>query len=240
MSNNRAQVGIGTLIVFIAMVLVAAIAAGVLVDTAGFLQNKAQDSGEDSTQKVTDRIDIVESYGTVAHLEPDDGTNETTAPTKYYVANGSDATGDAAANGGDALYAVDTLDFVIMKSAGSGDIEVDSVVMMWQGPSGAEEMTLDNDTYDRITHTDITGAGDDVLNEQSDRMRLSIDLDPYKDGTTADTTPVTDDYKDTNFDVLQGGEEVTIKFTTTSGATIRKTITMPTTYAQDDGTIIDL
>ena len=64
-SENRAQVGIGTLIVFIAMVLVAAIAAGVLVNTAGFLQATAEDTGQESVDQVTERLDVVNEHATV-------------------------------------------------------------------------------------------------------------------------------------------------------------------------------
>ncbi|MFC6872033.1 archaellin/type IV pilin N-terminal domain-containing protein [Halobellus marinus] len=65
--DDRGQVGIGTLIVFIAMVLVAAIAAGVLVNTAGFLQATAEDAGQESVDKVTNRVEVVNQHGTVGN-----------------------------------------------------------------------------------------------------------------------------------------------------------------------------
>ncbi|WP_066413747.1 archaellin/type IV pilin N-terminal domain-containing protein [Halorubrum aethiopicum] len=64
--EERGQVGIGTLIVFIAMVLVAAIAAGVLINTAGFLQTQAEATGQESTDLVSERIDVTSEVGIVS------------------------------------------------------------------------------------------------------------------------------------------------------------------------------
>ena len=54
--RKKAEMGIGTLIIFIAMILVAAIAAGVLIQTATSLQNKALLTGERSKSQVSTSV----------------------------------------------------------------------------------------------------------------------------------------------------------------------------------------
>ncbi len=60
---KKAEMGIGTLILFIAMILVAAVAAGVLLSTAVGLQNKALLTGKRTKDSVATQLEVSLIYG---------------------------------------------------------------------------------------------------------------------------------------------------------------------------------
>lgn len=68
---KNAEMGIGTLIIFIALLLVAAIAAGVLIQTSGSLQEKALSTGDQAKGQIATNVRVVEvsaTDGSTGHL----------------------------------------------------------------------------------------------------------------------------------------------------------------------------
>jgi flagellin FlaB len=66
-SNKKGAQGIGTLIIFIAMILVAAVAAGVLIQTASSLQSKSLDVGRQSQERLTTDIEVIQVFANDAN-----------------------------------------------------------------------------------------------------------------------------------------------------------------------------
>ncbi|MGM5488686.1 MAG: archaellin/type IV pilin N-terminal domain-containing protein [Nanobdellota archaeon] len=74
MFQKKGEMGIGTLIIFISLLLVAAIAAGVLIQTSGSLQEKALTTGDQAKSQIATNVRVAEvsatdgSTGTLRHF----------------------------------------------------------------------------------------------------------------------------------------------------------------------------
>jgi len=63
-NKNKGEMGVGTLIIFIAVILVAAVAAAVLISTAGSLQQKSLQTGGQAEQGVSTGAEAVSVMAT--------------------------------------------------------------------------------------------------------------------------------------------------------------------------------
>ena len=150
--NDRGQVGIGTLIVFIAMVLVAAIAAGVLINTAGLLQSQAEATGEESAEQVSDRIEVNTVVGV------DETGYGAAAPSENGEING--------------------LELTVRQAPGANDINLDNAIVEVFAEGESATLTAGDKTSGDDEFTiDGIGEVDETLSSTSDRARLLIDLE---------------------------------------------------------------
>ncbi|WP_436934210.1 archaellin/type IV pilin N-terminal domain-containing protein [Halovenus marina] len=200
--DDRGQVGIGTLIVFIAMVLVAAIAAGVLINTAGFLQSQSEQTGQQSTEQVTDRLQAVSTSGEV----------DTSEGLIYEV----NVTVSKAPGAGD----INLLNVTAQWTGPSGSYDILNSLV-----AGGDE---DGSTVEGFTTDDFKDASDsydrgdsEVLTSSDDRfiMTFTLGTSSYSLGSGSLTAPDA-----TNGERITDGpepigenEEVLIELTTQSG-----------------------
>ena len=216
--TDRGQVGIGTLIVFIAMVLVAAIAAGVLINTAGLLQSQAEATGEESAEQVSDRVVVSTVIGDADDFD------------------GDDAVGDD-----DEKERIDGLALTVQRSPGAGDINLqNSIIEVFaNGFSGTlvhdDIVSSEGDDYDfdsddlsddqEFAINMVTGENDGVLADSSDRAQLFLQLQ------SLDTSTDTDEGARST---LAPGDSVTLTITTAQGGTAFVEKRAPSTIDEED------
>ncbi|QGA82893.1 archaellin/type IV pilin N-terminal domain-containing protein [Halomicrobium sp. LC1Hm] len=203
-ASDRGQVGIGTLIVFIAMVLVAAIAAGVLINTAGFLQTSAEQSGQQSSQQVTNRLQVVDIAGTDI-VKDGEGFEVTTVDVTVKRAPGSGnvdlstTTAQWVSSGG----SYNVLSYTAAEGSGGSS-----------GDAGFITSTLQDD--------DDSISNSNALNDQADRAIIRFQTDSVPDSA---------EEGDLNGKLVSGdlteGSSAEIRLTTQAGGETTATVVVP-------------
>lgn len=156
-STERAQVGIGTLVVFMALVLVAAMAAGTLVDIGSLLQSQGDATGEQATGQVTNSVTVTGAFA------------EVTGDTDDALANGT----------------VAEVELVVAPSAGAGNINVSRATVDWVGPREATTLRWTDGTPDSEAFTTraVAGGSATVLSASADRVELVVNATAVEENT---------------------------------------------------------
>ncbi|CDK40519.1 archaellin/type IV pilin N-terminal domain-containing protein [Halorubrum sp. AJ67] len=223
--EDRGQVGIGTLIVFIAMVLVAAIAAGVLINTAGFLQSQAEATGQESTDLVSERIDVTSEVGIV-------GNNSTGELKSVNVTVSGAAGADQIDLSESTIQAVGpngqaNLVFTDTPASGSGDIGNASQL------NASEFAVLDSDGG-------FVDSGNAVLDDDTDyTIVVNPGAEPFGDMTNDDiynasgSNEYTYAHTDSSLSAFGEGESSSLEIVSPSSATTSVELNAPDLFTED-------
>jgi flagellin FlaB len=218
--RDRGQVGIGTLIVFIAMVLVAAIAAGVLINTAGFLQSQSEQTGQQSSAQVSDRLQVVNTVGeNISNLNGDDETQQ-----------------------------IGIINMTVSKAPGANDIDLNTVTLQFVSDEKIVNLVANNSavvdnaveddpntTRDDVFHIDTVQDDDEsianstVVNDAADRARITLSI--------SNNSSLSGNYNGFNATAvgpLNESASASVQLTTQAGGETTVTITVPDSLTGKD------
>jgi archaellin len=164
--------------VFIALVLVAAIAAGVLINTAGFLQNQAESTGQESTNQVSNSVEIQSVTGGYDDDQGGDGNdNEKDSVDNVTVVVGLSP-------GADPVDLTDARLEYLDDEAQSLSLTSDEIT----GINGDEDSILDNSTERAEIEIQISAPSDTTTDPQAADL---ANPDPLTPGGDAEITIIT-------------------------------------------------
>ena len=86
-NREEGSIGIGAMIVFIALILVAAVASTIIIKTAEELQQNAENTSSDTRQQISGKVSVADVYvKTTADTDDADGDDDATTGTKEDIA----------------------------------------------------------------------------------------------------------------------------------------------------------
>ena len=163
-ADKQGLAGVAALIVFIALVLVAAIAATVILDVTGELEQQASNTGDEAEGQLSSTLDIVEVTGNVVNGSEVDGLNITVS-----VAPGADP--------------VELNDTTIEYTDNNGSVQLTA--------DSNSENSNNASTGNFTIETIVAENGDNnIISSSQDRYNIQIDT---TQGDATATTPVTPD-----------------------------------------------
>jgi len=165
--GDRAQVGVELLVVFIAAVVVAAIAASLLLNTALALQVQAEETGEESLDQLTDRVQVVSAIGEVdddrvetvklrVQTAPGTDSVDLEAASVQTVGDGVDPSPSVAVVGDDDAVLTEGSDIGYVRIYGESGLDED------EGLSPGDEVTVRVTTAAGATTTHVLTVPDSL------------------------------------------------------------------------------
>ncbi len=182
LKREEGAIGIGTLIVFIALILVAAIAAAVIIGTAEQLEEQAEIAGSDASRLVRSAPDIIIAEGDIS------ASNTITTAFLYLNLYGSQG--------------IDMRDLVIhiLATPSGGNAVAGDLTLDTTGAADADSFTV-IEIHDPLGAWDPTGTPASFILGQRAQLRVEINL-----GLAATALPP-DSTLEITMDVTTSGHE---------------------------------
>jgi len=218
-SEESGSIGIGAMIVFIALILVAAVASTIIIKTAEELQQNAESTSQDTREQISGKVSISDVFVKTVHETLD-------------ADNSDDATGTATD--------INVMTVIARVSSGSlnvqqGDISyyVTCKVSYWLGSGGAGEQTTTYTTIDAgtVAATDMGGTAYTTGEELPAGTSFRFDMDLTPTDNNGDYDIDADDFKKVvpGCDAFAGaGDTLELRIVVDGGGETLATLKIPT------------